>query len=192
MCMCPRVCIRAYMTEGKENVYVCARVCTYGLQAREMDTRWQKREEANRLHYANAVQLQLTMAKNRCRYRGMLSRTPRGFLHSSSRSVSLSSSRSCLLYFARCVTLVPRIGLHPIGMKRCRGCRSNRCFSIRTLHRRKSPSRFISLSLSLSLPSRCDLFSFFVRRCAHYPTILPNVSVEYFIFSPGPAAMEFV
>ena len=42
-----------------------------------------EREEANRLHYANAVQLQLTVAKNRCRYRGMLSRIPRGFLRSS-------------------------------------------------------------------------------------------------------------
>jgi len=37
-----------------------------------------EREEANRLHYANAVQLQLTVAKNRCRYRGMLSRSPEG------------------------------------------------------------------------------------------------------------------
>lgn len=61
---------------------MCARVCVcaYGLQVREMDTRvaLAEREEANRLHYANAVQLQLTVAKNRCRYRGMLSRNPEG------------------------------------------------------------------------------------------------------------------
>lgn len=70
--------------EGKESVYVC--VYVYNTVCRR--ERWTRvalaeREEANRLHYANAVQLQLTVAKNRCRYRGMLSRTPRGFLHSS-------------------------------------------------------------------------------------------------------------
>lgn len=46
-----------------------------------MDTRCPAaREETDCLHYANAAQLELTVAKNRCRYRGMLTRTSREFL----------------------------------------------------------------------------------------------------------------
>lgn len=76
---CTHVCV--YERE-KEREYMYVR---YWLHRWERWTRiaLAEREKANRLHYANAVQLQLTVAKNRCRYRGMLSWTPRGFLHSS-------------------------------------------------------------------------------------------------------------
>lgn len=63
----------------------CGWVCDVHVAwlAKETDTRCpREREETNCLHYANAVQLQLTVAKNRCRYRGMLSRTSREFLSS--------------------------------------------------------------------------------------------------------------
>lgn len=49
-------------------------------QAIKIYTRNARARETNCLHYANAVQLQLTVAKNRCRYRRMLSRASRGFL----------------------------------------------------------------------------------------------------------------
>ena len=85
---------------------MCARV---GL-GNEMDTRCpREREETNCLHYANAVQVQLTVAKNRCRYRGMLSRTSRGFLSSPLLFLSLSLS----LFIRRGVTLVSRFGRFP-------------------------------------------------------------------------------
>lgn len=79
---------------GRMNVCVCVCGCVRARAhvawlAKERDTRCpREREETNCLHYANAVQLQLTVAKNRCRYRGMLTRTSRGFL-SSPRSVFL-------------------------------------------------------------------------------------------------------
>lgn len=81
------ICVYACVYE-KDRERECVYVCVYVYNTVCRRERWTRvalaeREEANRLHYANAVQLQLTVAKNRCRYRGMLSRTPRGFLHSS-------------------------------------------------------------------------------------------------------------
>lgn len=130
----------------REKECVCAWARTGCRRARWIRVALAEREEANRLHYANAVQLQLTVAKNRCRYRGMLSRTPREFLHS---SFPLFLVLVRFLFISlNAFTLVPQFGLHPDGMKRRRGCRSNRYFLIRALHCRKSPFRFISLSLS--------------------------------------------
>lgn len=82
VCVRVHVYVRVYMTEGGKRTYMCARVCACVRTGCRRE-RWTRvalaeREEANRLHYANAVQLQLTVAKNRCRYRGMLSRNPEG------------------------------------------------------------------------------------------------------------------
>lgn len=159
MCVPTHAHTRVIWETEKECVRVC--VCACGLQARERERRTRmlaEGEEANRLHYANTVQLQLTMAKNRCRYRGMLSRTPEGIF-----TLSFPFLSSSLLYFARRVTPVPRFGLHPGGMKRHRGCRSNRYFPIRTLHGRKSPSYFISLFLFFLFFSPSSLPLFFSR-----------------------------
>lgn len=116
--------------------------------------REREKEKVNRLHYANAVQLQLTVAKNRCRYRGMLSRTPEGvftlFSFSFGHSLFFLLFLSLSLSIPLSVTLVPRFRTTPrrdAGMKWCRGCRSNRRFPIRALHRRKSPSRSSVLSI---------------------------------------------
>jgi hypothetical protein len=61
--------------------------------------------------------------------------------------LSLQLSLVCLcsstLHSVQRVMLVPRFGLHPDGMKWCRGCRSNRCFPIRAFALSK-----ISLPLS--------------------------------------------
>lgn len=142
-------------------MYACVRERVRVCCERRIRVALVEREEANRLHYANAVQLQLTVAKNRCRYRGMLSRIPRGgfytlllsFGHSSPLFLSLSptiSLRSSRLSISLCVTLVPGFELHPGRIKWCLGCRSNRCFPIRAVRCRKSPSRYVSQSLPVS------------------------------------------
>lgn len=103
------VCVRD--TERKreiENAHMCCKQVreTRLYIALDRTEREREKEKVNRLHYANAVQLQLTVAKNRCRYRGMLSRTPEGvftlFFFSFGHSLFFSSlSFSLALHFAQ-------------------------------------------------------------------------------------------
>lgn len=168
-------------TERKrENVH--AWVCTGCRRERWTRTALAEREEeANRLHYANAVQLQLTVAKNRCRYRGMLSRTPRGFLHS---SFSLFLALVHLLSISfNALRLFHDSGYIPAEWNGAEGV-DRIAISLFVLYivENLSPVLFFSLSLFFSPQF---LFFFVHRRCAHYPTILPNVSIEYFILITG-------
>lgn len=112
-------------------VRVCTRV-TWHSKRKRAGTRWPRgREETNCLHYANAVQLQLTVAKNRCRYRGMLSRTSRGFLF----SPSFHSPRSLAVTLVLSIPRILRRGSWNEMVPRVN--RSNRSFPISTLHRWK-------------------------------------------------------
>jgi len=97
----------------------CARdVCVY-VAAKRDGTRVEtpvEREEANRLHYANVVQLQLTVAKNRCRYRGMLSRSPEGvfILLFSFGSLSFSLPPFLFLFLSRSLLAPSRLARYAL------------------------------------------------------------------------------
>lgn len=142
-----------------------------------MDTRCpREREETNCLHYANAVQVQLTVAKNRCRYRGMLSRTSRGFLSSLSLSLSLHSTRRVTLSFLDSEDSLPRNEMVP------RGWRSNRSLPIPTLHRWKF---FLFLLFPPWILLSSFLFSFLCKKPRSLASPLPRGTMarrESFLF----------
>lgn len=133
---------------------MCARV---GL-GNEMDTRCpREREETNCLHYANAVQVQLTVAKNRCRYRGMLSRTSRGFLSSPLLFLSLS------LHSARCYACfsIRKIPFRGPGMKWFRGVEDRIALFLFLLYTVENFPFFLFPPLLSSLDPTLFLFFFF-------------------------------
>lgn len=114
------VCVRD--TERKREIENARMCCKQVRETRlyialDRTEREREKEKVNRLHYANAVQLQLTVAKNRCRYRGMLSRTPEGvftlFFFSFGHSLFFFSFFLSRSPFRSALRLFLDSGLHP-------------------------------------------------------------------------------